>query len=92
MKKTRKEVDDSEIKYLTENPLSPSELATIRKLNGATSVPGSQYSKRTIEAVLQGRRNNPRILQKAIHSAVEELERYTTIMHDLLNKLRSPTK
>ena len=88
-KKTRKAVNESEIKSLTETELNPGELAVIRKLNGATNVPGSVHSRRTIEAVLQGRRSNPGILQGAIHNAKRELERLTKVMNQILSKIRS---
>ncbi len=87
-KETRKEQDDRELKFLTENQLTDTELTAIRKLNGATKVPGRSESSRTIEAVLQGRRTNARILQAAIKSAMERLNHYTEVMNGLLNKLK----
>ncbi len=88
-KETRKERDDRELKFLTETGLSDAELKVVRKLNGATSVPGYpvEYKKRTIEAVLQGRRSNPRLLQAAIQNAKKELEHLTKVMNELLSKL-----
>jgi hypothetical protein len=93
MKKlTRKQVDDRELQFLTETGLTAEELQVVRKLNGATMVPGYQGNKpstRTIEAVLQGRRSNPRLLQAAIKNAKDTLDRYVDVLNKLLEKMRS---
>jgi hypothetical protein len=91
MKKiSKKEAGRREWEYLKTNSLTDEELHVIRKLNGATSVPGHKgYSRRTIEAVLQGRRSNPPLLQQAIHNAKETLERYSQIMNKLFVRLSS---
>lgn len=89
-KETRKEKHERELKILTESGLTDEELRVIRRLNGATSVPGyegGQPSRRTVEAVLQGRRSNASLLQKAIYNAKEELQRCTQIMDRILKKL-----
>lgn len=86
---SKKEAGRIEWEYLKQNTLTDDELRVIRKLNGATSVPGYKgISKRTIEAVLQGRRTgDPSLLQRALHNAKERLDEYSQIMDNLLNKI-----
>jgi hypothetical protein len=89
-KETRKQKDDRELKALGA-PLTDDELQVIRKLNGATYVPGyegMEPSRRTVEAVLQGRRINARLMQRAIYNAKEKLQEYTRIMEGILKKLQ----
>lgn len=91
MKKvSKKEAGRREWEYLKENPLTEEELRVIRKLNGATSVPGSDtgVSRRTIEAMLQGRRQaDPSLLQQAIYNAKERLDEYTRVMQGIIKKI-----
>lgn len=93
MKKTsKKAVASHQWHYLKENELTEEELRVIRKLNGASSVPGydTGFSKRTVEAMLQGRRKaDPSLLQQAIRNAKNTLDRYTEVMNNLLKKLSS---
>lgn len=89
MKKSEKQAVLREIEYLKKNNLTAEELRVIRKLNGASSVEGHDgYSRRTVEAVLQGRRSNVMMLHDAIRNAKTRLEEYTAVMDRLLKKLR----
>jgi hypothetical protein len=78
--------------------ITPEQLQAIRKLNGPRTIAGKKYratlineafSKRTIEAVLQGRRLNAEITHAAIYAAKEQLQRLAKVMNEveaILNK------
>lgn len=91
MKKlSKKEVGRREWEWLKENKLTAEELQVIRKLNGASSVPGynTVLSKRTIEAMLQGRRTaDPELLRQAIRNAKANLDDYTVVMDGIVKKI-----
>jgi hypothetical protein len=62
------------------------ELRTIRRLiypNGWQFLTLGRYSKRTIQAVLNGNRNNPAILKQAIKVAKMRLIAYQKTMEEI---------
>lgn len=65
--------------------LTDDQLNVIRKLiaRRKDALPAVPYSKRTIEAVLHGRRTNPLILMAAIQEAKKELEAYNKTMQEI---------
>ena len=60
-------------------------MAVVRKLIAPSTevFKNSIYSKRTIEAVLQGRRTNGQLLQLAIDAARKELELCNSVMNEI---------
>ncbi len=91
MKKQETERIFKEVETLTKVSLSSAQLAIVRKLIvPSTEVfKNSIYSKRTIEAVLQGRRPNGQLLQLAIDAARKELELCNSVMNEIENLLSS---
>lgn len=71
--------------------LDDEQLAVIRKLIAPSTrlLNTSAYSKRTIEAILQGRRKDGETLRNAIDLARGELKRCNEIMAGIEIKLRS---
>ena len=71
--------------------LDSEQLAVIRKLIAPSTrlLNTSIYSKRTIEAILQGRRKDGETLRNAIDLARGELKRCNEIMAGIEIKLRS---
>lgn len=85
-KETRSQKYHREIGNISAIGLTPLQLSVIRKLGGATRLPAKYpqyYSRRTIEAVLQGRRSNPQMLLDAIENARDELKRVNEIMQSI---------
>jgi predicted transcriptional regulator len=91
MKKQEKERIFNEVETLTKVSLSSAQLAVIRKLIAPSTevFKNSIYSKRTIEAVLQGRRTNGQLLQLAIDTARKELELCNSVMNEIENIVSS---
>ena len=91
MKKQEKERIFKEIETLTKVSLNSEQLAVVRKLIAPSTevFKNSRYSKRTIEAILQGRRTNGQILQIAIDAARKELELCNSVMNEIENLLSS---
>lgn len=91
MKKQEKERIFNEIETLTKVSLSSAQLAVVRKLIAPSTevFKNSIYSKRTIEAVLQGRRTNGQLLQLAIDAARKELELCNSVMNEIENLVSS---
>lgn len=87
MKKQEKERIFNEVETLTRVSLSSAQLAVVRKLIAPSTevFKNSVYSKRTIEAVLQGRRTNGQLLQLAIDAARKELELCNSVMNEIEN-------
>ena len=85
MKKQEKERIFKEIETLTKVSLNSEQLAIVRKLIAPSTevFKNSIYSKRTIEAVLQGRRTNGQLLQLAIDAARKELELCNSVMNEI---------
>jgi hypothetical protein len=85
MKKQEKERIFKEVETLTKVSLSSAQLTVVRKLIAPSTevFKNSIYSKRTIEAVLQGRRTNGQLLQLAIDAARKELELCNSIMNEI---------
>jgi len=85
MKKQEKERIFKEIETLTKVSLNSEQLAVVRKLIAPSTevFKNSIYSKRTIEAVLQGRRTNGQLLQLAIDAARKELELCNSVMNEI---------
>ena len=85
MKKQEKERIFNEVETLTKVSLSSAQLAVVRKLIAPSTevFKNSIYSKRTIEAVLQGRRTNGQLLQLAIDAARKELELCNSVMNEI---------
>lgn len=71
--------------------LDSEQLAVIRKLIAPSTrlLNTSIYSKRTIEAILQGRRRDGETLREAIDLARGELKRCNEVMTGIEIKLRS---
>lgn len=91
MKKQETERIFKEVETLTKVSLSSAQLAIVRKLIAPSTevFKNSIYSKRTIEAVLQGRRTNGQLLQLAIDAARKELELCNSVMNEIENLLSS---
>lgn len=91
MKKQEKERIFNEVETLTRVSLSSAQLAVVRKLIAPSTevFKNSIYSKRTIEAVLQGRRTNGQLLQLAIDAARKELELCNSVMNEIENLVSS---
>ena len=91
MKKQEKERIFKEIETLTKVSLNSEQLAIVRKLIAPSTevFKNSRYSKRTIEAVLQGRRTNGQLLQLAIDAARKELKLCNSVMNEIENLLSS---
>ena len=91
MKKQEKKQIFKEIETLTKVSLNSEQLAIVRKLIAPSTevFKNSRYSKRTIEAILQGRRTNGQILQIAIDAARKELELCNSVMNEIENLLSS---
>lgn len=91
MKKQEKERIFNEVETLTRVSLSSAQLAVVRKLIAPSTevFKNSVYSKRTIEAVLQGRRTNGQLLQLAIDAARKELELCNSVMNEIENLVSS---
>lgn len=85
MKKQETERIFKEVETLTKVSLSSAQLAIVRKLIAPSTevFKNSIYSKRTIEAVLQGRRTNGQLLQLAIDAARKELELCNSVMNEI---------
>ena len=85
MKKQEKKRIFKEIETLTKVSLNSEQLAVVRKLIAPSTevFKNSIYSKRTIEAVLQGRRTNGQLLQLAIDAARKELELCNSVMNEI---------
>jgi len=85
MKKQEKKRIFKEIETLTKVSLNSEQLAIVRKLIAPSTevFKNSIYSKRTIEAVLQGRRTNGQLLQLAIDAARKELELCNSVMNEI---------
>ena len=85
MKKQEKKQIFKEIETLTKVSLNSEQLAIVRKLIAPSTevFKNSRYSKRTIEAVLQGRRTNGQLLQLAIDAARKELELCNSVMNEI---------
>lgn len=93
MKKQEKERIFNEVETLTKVSLSSAQLAVVRKLIAPSTevFKNSIYSKRTIEAVLQGRRTNGQLLQCAIDAARKELELCNSVMNEIETLVSSNT-
>ena len=91
MKKQEKERIFKEIETLTKVSLNSEQLAVVRKLIARSTgvFENSFHSKRTIEAILQGRRTNGIILQIAIDAARKELKLCNSVMNEIENLLSS---
>ena len=91
MKKQEKKQIFKEIETLTKVSLNSEQLAIVRKLIAPSTevFKNSRYSKRTIEAVLQGRRTNGQLLQLAIDAARKELKLCNSVMNEIENLLSS---
>lgn len=91
MKKQGKERIFNEVETLARVSLSSAQLAVVRKLIAPSTevFKNSIYSKRTIEAVLQGRRTNGQLLQLAIDAARKELELCNSVMNEIENLVSS---
>lgn len=91
MKKQEKEQIFNEVETLTRVSLSSAQLAVVRKLIAPSTevFKNSIYSKRTIEAVLQGRRTNGQLLQLAIDAARKELKLCNSVMNEIENLISS---
>lgn len=91
MKKQEKEQIFNEVETLTRVSLSLAQLAVVRKLIAPSTevFKNSIYSKRTIEAVLQGRRTNGQLLQLAIDAARKELKLCNSVMNEIENLISS---
>ncbi len=91
MKKQEKEQIFNEVETLTRVSLSSAQLAVVRKLIAPSTevFKNSIYSKRTIEAVLQGRRTNGQLLQLAIDAARKELKLCNSVMNEIENLVSS---
>ena len=85
MKMQEKKRIFKEIETLTKVSLNSEQLAIVRKLIAPSTevFKNSIYSKRTIEAVLQGRRTNGQLLQLAIDAARKELELCNSVMNEI---------
>lgn len=85
MKKQETERIFKEVETLTKVSLSSAQLAIVRKLIAPSTevFKNSIYSKRTIEAVLQGRRTNGQLLQLAIDAARKELKLCNSVMNEI---------
>ena len=93
MKKQEKGRIFNEVETLTKVSLSSAQLAVVRKLIAPSTevFKNSIYSKRTIEAVLQGRRTNGQLLQCAIDAARKELELCNSVMNEIETLVSSNT-
>jgi hypothetical protein len=82
MKRAEKEKALRQIQALNAG-LHPNQLSVIRKLISPSSQLISSYSRRTVEAILQGRRKDGQTLYDAITIARKELARCNTVMEEI---------
>jgi hypothetical protein len=81
---------ETEIEKLERLPLNKEELQVVRKLISQAQLAenlNGVHKKRTIEAVLQGRRKNPLIVSEALKLARAELKKYNETIRRINNFL-----
>lgn len=84
-----KDKENNQLKAIEKSGLTLEELKTIKKLVGrGWKFPG-EFSPRTVEATLQGRRFNAKILKAAYIEARKELKHCIRVMDNLDKKLKS---
>lgn len=80
---------DKELNALERHGLTIEELKLIKKLVGRGWKYPGEYSPRTVEAALQGRRFNAKILKAAYQDARKELKHCIRVMNKIDEKLNS---
>ena len=84
-----KNKDDKQLKALEKHGLTIEQLKVLRKLVGRGWKYPGEYSPRTVEAALQGRRFNAKILKQAYLDARKELKHCIRVMDEIDEKLKS---